>query len=310
MRVNRLRQIRPYSPELLRRRLAWLFGLSLLPSAAWSLGLGPLEAHSRLFEPLRASVTISGISAAEVDYLRATASFDGGEGAALDQRLQTRILESGGELRIELLTREDLREPLVGLTVQLRAPTLTISRRYDLMLDLPLPAPATAPVASVAPTASARVSRASEPVPSGADAVRVREGESLSTIAQRIADARAMSVHPVIAALYETNPDAFIGGDLHRLKQGAVLRVPDNLVARTRRLDWQTPGSPPQPTPEPRLLATGREAGPLRSVVEPAPAPTPDPVAPPRFQFAVRLSERSLRLAETASVAAAPPQKY
>lgn len=54
--------------------------------------------------------------------------------------------------------------------------------------------------------------------------IHVRRGDTLSQIAGRV---EAASLDQAMIALLRANPDAFIGGNINRLKAGAVLRVPD-----------------------------------------------------------------------------------
>ena len=75
----------------------------------------------------------------------------------------------------------------------------------------PTPAPTPAPVA-------ARESR-SEYGP-------VKRGESLSAIASQLEIRQSTSLEQTMLALLRANPDAFLDDDIHRLRRGAVLRVP------------------------------------------------------------------------------------
>ncbi|MDX8397275.1 MAG: FimV/HubP family polar landmark protein [Mariprofundaceae bacterium] len=54
----------------------------------------------------------------------------------------------------------------------------------------------------------------------------VRSGDSLSTIAYRLRKDKRWSNHDVMLALYRFNHDAFVGGNMNRLKSGVWLQVP------------------------------------------------------------------------------------
>lgn len=54
----------------------------------------------------------------------------------------------------------------------------------------------------------------------------VQAGDTLSQIAQRLAPDDAVSLNQMMVALLRANPEAFIGGNLNLLREGAVLRVP------------------------------------------------------------------------------------
>lgn len=102
------------------------------------------------------------------------------------------------------------------------------------------PAPATAavpaaqppqsPASGPRPTASAATPATSATATAtGADhgtLAPVRQGQTLSQIAGRLARENGHSLDQTMAALLQANPEAFIRGNMHLLKQGAVLRSP------------------------------------------------------------------------------------
>ncbi|MHA6881860.1 type IV pilus assembly protein FimV [Ralstonia pseudosolanacearum] len=106
----------------------------------------------------------------------------------------------------------------------------------------PTSAPATAPRARVAalapapaPQHAARPARQAarpRPAPVATDAApgrtyTVRPGDSLSDIASNAAPGQdAASRGQMVLALYRNNPDAFIGGNINRLRVGSVLKMP------------------------------------------------------------------------------------
>lgn len=126
------------------------------------------------------------------------------------------------------------------------------------------------------------------PVPSQALAaaapegeLRVRSGDTLSEIASQV-DTPAFTLDQTMIALLRANPDAFIGGNINRLRQGAVLRVPTGNelssveAAQASRLissqmqQWQAARRPmPQPASATANTAT---AGAVGAPVEPASA--------------------------------------
>lgn len=84
-----------------------------------------------------------------------------------------------------------------------------------------MPAPAARPIAPP-PPAPAVTSRA--PSPSG-QTVTVKAGDTAGKIAAQTKPAN-ISLDQMLLALLRSNPDAFIGGNVNRLKAGAVLEVP------------------------------------------------------------------------------------
>ncbi len=93
------------------------------------------------------------------------------------------------------------------------------------------PAPAAAP--TPAQPASAPVARdedapaaAPAPVAAGGDEYRVVRGDTLSAIARRQLGGSG-NLDQMLIALLRANPDAFIDGNVNRLRAGAILRLPD-----------------------------------------------------------------------------------
>jgi pilus assembly protein FimV len=100
------------------------------------------------------------------------------------------------------------------------------------------PAPAAAPEPAPTPTAAApipapepspaTVARTSEPAASAAEpgkSVTVKAGDTAGKIAAANKPA-SISLDQMLLALLRNNPDAFVGGNVNRLKSGAVLEVP------------------------------------------------------------------------------------
>ena len=53
----------------------------------------------------------------------------------------------------------------------------------------------------------------------------VRRNETLWKISEGMSPSRGATIYQMMMALYATNPDAFIDGNIHLLKQGAILRI-------------------------------------------------------------------------------------
>jgi pilus assembly protein FimV len=104
--------------------------------------------------------------------------------------------------------------------------------------------------------------------------IAVKRGDSLSRIASGLEVGDGYSLDQTMVALLRANPDAFIGGDVNRLKQGAVLRVPPgnevasidageaSALVRSQIQQWRQARRPaPQPAVEAVPLAASRAAG-------------------------------------------------
>ncbi|MGO3126779.1 MAG: FimV/HubP family polar landmark protein [Luteimonas sp.] len=82
----------------------------------------------------------------------------------------------------------------------------------------PAPEPPSAPVPAARPVDAA--------VAPGDTLPAVRAGQTLSAIAAPLAGDAGISVNQAMLLLLRTNPEAFIGGNLNLIREGAVLRVP------------------------------------------------------------------------------------
>lgn len=95
----------------------------------------------------------------------------------------------------------------------------------------PEPAPAAEASASAAPAQS---SSAAAPPPSSASSAdyKVKRGDTLGKIARTNKPAD-LSLEQMLVLLYRSNPDAFEGKNMNRLRAGRVLRIPDAADAAT-----------------------------------------------------------------------------
>ena len=102
-------------------------------------------------------------------------------------------------------------------------------------------APTPAPSAQIQrPTPTRQPNRAAAPAAEGTTAstangqYTVQRGDTLYTIAGDAAQGQdAVSLEQMLLALYRNNPNAFIGGNINRIKSGAVLKVPSTQQAQS-----------------------------------------------------------------------------
>ncbi|MDT0140767.1 FimV/HubP family polar landmark protein, partial [Acidovorax sp. PRC11] len=112
------------------------------------------------------------------------------------------------------------------------APSVTAS-------ESPRTAPAAAPRPAEAAAAAPRPARAPAPAvastpapaPSAPDSVVVRPGDTAGRLASANRPA-GVSLDQMLVAMMRANPEAFIGGNVNRVKSGAVLQMPDAAQAQ------------------------------------------------------------------------------
>jgi len=233
------------------RKLA--FALTLLGYAGLvnALGLGEAEVTSSLNQPLRAEIELvstKGLQAAEI--LPGLATREEFLKAGVDRvyflsDLRFTVEEtSSGNLKVVLTTNKPVREPFLNFLVEVIWPSGRLLREYALLIDPPVfseepAAPVAAPVTRVAPQpvqsapqAPARGDRVAMPAPSSASPALsgtygpTNSKDTLWEIAVKARPGRSVSPQQVMLAIQDLNPGAFIDGNINKLKEGQVLRLP------------------------------------------------------------------------------------
>ena len=208
----------------------------LAGQSAQAIQLGEIQVQSALGQPLRASIAYA-LSANEQIHDYCIFLKPGVAAQGLPALRQARISLSGS--RINITGSVPLREPMVAIGLTVDCPyTANLTRSYTLLLD---PIPVTPAVATVDQPPSAPIVRnttavqtvairpaspADAPAPIAlAGSYRVRVGDTLSGIATRIEN-RPVGLWQAVGAIFDANPDAFIDGDMNRLKAGSLLTLP------------------------------------------------------------------------------------
>ena len=124
----------------------------------------------------------------------------------------------------------------------------------------PSPAPAPAPAPAVAASPVRAPAPAAAAITAADGTLTVQSGQTLSQIAGNLARGSNASLDQTMVALLQANPQAFIGGNIHRLRSGARLELPDaqalasvgaaqaRAIVREQTGQWQQARAPmPQP---------------------------------------------------------------
>jgi pilus assembly protein FimV len=238
-------------------------------SDANALALGRVTVQSALGEPLRAEIDIPEINADEVASLKANiASPEAFRAAGLEYNStlsDVRITlerRSDGRYFLRLASSRPVNEPFVDLVLESSWASGRLTRDYTMLFDPPAmrapqqplqaqtPAAATpAPVqaqarsstpAPLPPAGPARGSRSSTRAPATASAPAAASGEGKQVTvkagdtAGKIAGANkppTVSLDQMLVAMLRANPDAFIAGNINRVRAGAVLQLPSEQEA-------------------------------------------------------------------------------
>jgi len=203
---------------------------ALSSGMAHALGLGELTLKSTLNQPLVAEIElldVKDLTAAELvpslaspeDFAKAGVDRQ----AFLNDLTFTPVLNANGKSILRVTSSKPLSEPMVKFLVQVMWPNGRLLRDYSVLLD---------PSKFSSQTAEA----AAQPAPTSTVAAPVTGATKPSqytttprdTLWEIAAKARnGCSIQQTMLAIQALNPDAFIDGNINRLKTGQVLRMPD-----------------------------------------------------------------------------------
>lgn len=230
--------------------LSLLSLLILIPMTGWGLGLGGIHLHSALNQPLDADIELLSVRQADIDSLSVNlASNETFAKLGVDRPASLMFLKfsveqaANGRYVIKVRTREAVKEPFLDFVVEVNWRSGRLLREYTLLLDPPemvqqKAAPVTmAPVArgpaapSVTTTPAAIPQTVTTPVimPAAGELVYgpVKSDDTLWSIAKKLRPSNDISVHQMMMALYQANPEAFLDGNINRLRKGNILRIKD-----------------------------------------------------------------------------------
>lgn len=255
----------------MKKSINWVLagGALIGQSAAYAVGLGAIEVRSGLNEPLNAEIRLNA-SPADVTALTVQlASAEefarvGIDRARVGVPLEFTVARNArGEPIIRVTSAQPVREPFLSFLIDVNWPAGRLLREYTVLLDPPVMAPAVrgtgitaAPVRDAAAPAPAAelpvtppprpaateppsVARPAAPPPAPAPAVPrsgeygpVAAGETAWDIARATRPDESVSIHQMMLALLQANPQAFVDGNINALRRGVILRIPTAEEAR------------------------------------------------------------------------------
>lgn len=205
---------------------------ALSSGMAHALGLGELTLKSTLNQPLVAEIElldVKDLTSAEVvpslaspeDFAKAGVDRQ----AFLNDLTFTPVLNASGKSILRVTSSKPLSEPMVKFLVQVMWPNGRLLRDYSVLLDPSKFSPQTADAAAQpapAQTVTAPVTGATKP-----SQHTTTPRDTLWEIAAKARNGG--SIQQTMLAIQALNPDAFIDGNINRLKTGQVLRLPDQV---------------------------------------------------------------------------------
>ena len=196
---------------------------ALSSGMAQALQLGEMTLKSKLNQPLSVEIElrdVGGLTAAEItpSLASAQAFVDAGvdRQAFLDDLTFTPVINPEGRSVVRVTSSKPLRDSYVRFLLQVQWPNGRLMRDYSVLLDpakFDQPAPTAGAPASAAPAAGTPAQHTTT------------SRDTLWEIAAK--NRNGASVQQTMLAIQALNPDAFIDGNINRLKTGQVLRLPD-----------------------------------------------------------------------------------
>lgn len=247
-----------------------LLGLLAVHINAFALGLGKIQLDSALNQPLSAEIELLSASPEDADSVDVSlASYETFSKVGIDRPsilalLRFNVVAKGDGYAIKIDSHDPIREPFLDFILEVTWSSGRVLREYTLLLDPPelkkaQPAQIQAPISQPVTKATKPQQQATKPtrsIPSvpaqkkvskrptlkgeitstdkgGISYGPVRNGETLWGIAKEMRSGSSVSTQQMLMALLEENPDAFIAGDINRLKRGSILRLnkPEMLAA-------------------------------------------------------------------------------
>ena len=237
------------------RKLALAVSLALgtVSVPVHALGLGELSSKSGLNQNFSGDITLLSVQAEELDTVRVKlADTDAFARAGVDRPFYLSLLKfepaltAKGATVIRVTSEFPIREPFLNFLVEVNWPNGRLLREYTVLLDPPTttkrrppqvtPAPQTrrttpvpaaaAPARPAAPTAKTAVTAQSEMAAGGSEYGPVKANDTAWSIAKQVRP-RGVSMEQMMIALLNANPNAFVDGNINRLRKGQILRVPN-----------------------------------------------------------------------------------
>src|SRR5688500_6615621 len=236
------------------------------PGIVYAAGLGRLTVNSAQGQPLSAEIDLVAVKKEEKSSLTARLASENTfrrtnvDYSPLLSTFKTSIeTHPDGRLYVRIISSRPIAEPLLNMLVELNWSSGRLLREYTVLLPLQEqdghsragtttqtapPAGAKAESAGSRPDPStgrdgnspAQDKSASRPAPvSKTDTAYgpVKAGDTLGRIAKNIGLPAGVSFNQMLVALQRANRDAFFGNNIHQLKTGPILRIPDNNEIRT-----------------------------------------------------------------------------
>ncbi|QPK62180.1 fimbrial protein FimV [Methylomonas sp. LL1] len=259
----------------------------LAPMSAQPLGIGDIQLHSALNQRLNAEIRLNlaaGENPADISVRLAPPEKFDKAGVPWNYFLSKikfePVVQSNGAVIIKVTSREPLTEPFLDFLLEVNWPQGSQIREFTVLIDPPaeygapvMPTLAASPYQvealdeyqppvrkpRAAKKRSVRTETASNitpQTPTSGEYGPTRTADTLWRIAERLGSERNVPTNQMMRALYQANPDAFVGNNIDSLKKGVVLKIPetDAILQSGGPRGKQTPPAPKAVAPSPKAL--------------------------------------------------------
>ncbi len=212
-----------------------------LSANVFALGMGELELKSTLNQPLQAEIELTNIDDLTEWEIKPSLASDGDFDRAGVEKvffLSDIDFEIKGN-RIVLTSDKSVTEPFLNFLVQVNWPSGRVLREYTLLLDPPVFDETIQPLAAqqssqrvetqtvaTTPVTPASTANAWQRDAAAPGTYKVQKDDTLWEIAINTRPNRQVSPQQMMLAIQDSNPGAFINGNINRLKTHKVLRIP------------------------------------------------------------------------------------
>jgi len=218
-----------------------------------ALGLGALDMHSALNQPMNAVIDLTSASGTDLSKIKVSiASQQAHDRTGLSR---ARILtdfkfsvdrDSQGNAFILVTSSDAIHEPFLEFLLELEWPRGRLLREYTVLVDPPVTMPAR-PAVPATPVSRAPAPVVQSPIrqpapaqpqpvmspvrtaaaPSADSYGPVRRNDTLWKIAKQVRPDNDISIDQMMHALLRENPHAFKNNNINQLRAGATLSIPD-----------------------------------------------------------------------------------
>ncbi|MBE0439243.1 MAG: hypothetical protein IBX57_05615 [Gammaproteobacteria bacterium] len=219
-------------------------GVFLPMSNSHAFGLGKIELSSALNQPFRAQIPVTALREDEKGNLQVQlASASEFERAGLERsfyltQFEFTVVENNGTTSIDIRSKDAVKEPFIDLLLTATAGNGRLIREYTVLLDPPkdifvkqktkIQAVASKPTQTTTPTSSK-----STKYSSGSSYGPTDRNDTLWKIALKVKQDDT-TVHQMMMALLDENPEAFASNNINGLKAGYNLDIPAEISIKKR----------------------------------------------------------------------------